>query len=270
MPSKHVFNDILAKIDRANKHIGDLDSLWDACRVAHPNRTRIERDPQSGDLHYFVEDMTPIPIQVPLIAGDAIQNLRTALDHLAWAMVKRAGGKVDTQTSFPIFESATDYADAKKGVTRKVQGLSSFAMQKLASHGPYKGGNDKLWILHRLNNIDKHRLLLTVGHDVGVRTLLPSEKRSLGAKFRVGRPGADSFKFEGMFMNFVQPITFVPLQIGDKLFSVDATDADENMQFSIDIAINETGTLRGIPLILILRLISAEVSLIVNDFAPFL
>jgi hypothetical protein len=270
MPSNHVFNDILAKLDRANKHISDLNSLWDACRVAHPNLLRIERDPQSGDVHYFVEDMTPIPIEISLIAGDSIQNLRTALDHLAYAMVERAGGKVNSQTSFPIFKSAADYADAKDGVTRKVSGLSSFAMQKLALHQPYKGGNDKLWILHCLNNIDKHRLLLTVGHDVGVRSLLPSEKRTLNTTFAVGRPGAATLKFEGMFMNFVQPITFMPLQIGDKLFTLAATDADENMTLSIDIAINEAGILRGMSLILILRLISAEVSLIVNDFAPFL
>jgi hypothetical protein len=121
-----------------------------------------------------------------------------------------------------------------------------------------------------LNNIDKHRLLLTVGHDVGVRSLLPSEKRTLDAKFRVGRPGTAPLKFEGMFMNFVQPKTFVPLQIGDKIFTVAATDVDENMKLSIDIAINEAGILRGIPLILILRLLSCEVSLIVNDFAPYL
>lgn len=28
---------------------------------------------------------------------------------------------------------------------------------------PYKGGNDPLWMLYRLNNIEKHRLLITVG-----------------------------------------------------------------------------------------------------------
>src|SRR5438132_5583994 len=28
---------------------------------------------------------------------------------------------------------------------------------------PYKGGNDVLWQLHELNNVDKHRLILTVG-----------------------------------------------------------------------------------------------------------
>jgi hypothetical protein len=31
---------------------------------------------------------------------------------------------------------------------------------------PYKGGNDVLWQLHELNNVDKHRLILTVGSAV--------------------------------------------------------------------------------------------------------
>jgi len=29
-----------------------------------------------------------------------------------------------------------------------------------------KGGNDVLWQLHELNNVDKHRLILTVGSAV--------------------------------------------------------------------------------------------------------
>ena len=31
---------------------------------------------------------------------------------------------------------------------------------------PYGGGNDFLWRLHGLNNIDRHRLLFTVGKDI--------------------------------------------------------------------------------------------------------
>ncbi len=30
---------------------------------------------------------------------------------------------------------------------------------------PYKGGNDLLWGIHELDNIDKHRSLFTVAHD---------------------------------------------------------------------------------------------------------
>ena len=264
-------DDVLAKINRANKHIGDLESLWAACGKAHPNGLRVERDPQSGEVHCFVEDLTPIPVEISLIAGDAIQNLRSALDYLACGMVEKIDPtKVNTQTSFPIFKSAVDYANPKDGVTRKVPGLSLVAMQKLDMLQPYKGGHENLWILHSLNNIDKHRLLLTVGLDVDIRTLLPSEKATLSAKFVIGNPNAQFLKFEGMFMNFVQPKTFSPLKVGDKLFTLAASDADENMQLAIDVAINERDILRGVPLVLILRIISAEVSSIARDFEPFL
>jgi hypothetical protein len=30
---------------------------------------------------------------------------------------------------------------------------------------PYKGGNEPLWRIHELNNIDKHRSLFSVAHD---------------------------------------------------------------------------------------------------------
>ena len=39
-------------------------------------------------------------------------------------------------------------------------------LAKIDAVQPYKGGNDLLWAIHKLNIIDKHRLLLTVGSAV--------------------------------------------------------------------------------------------------------
>jgi hypothetical protein len=271
MPNKHVFYDILAKFNRANKHISDLEALWAACRESHPSGIRIERDPQSGDVTYFVGDITPIPVEASLIAGDALQNLRSALDHLALAMMRKSKANISTQSGFPIFDSAEDYADPKRGAARKIGGIHDLALQEIDRLKPYKGGNEKLWFLHRLNNIDKHRLLLTVGHYVAASTLSPSEKRKYNAAYRLGQPDSEPMKFEGLFMHFAPTVgTFVPLKVGDKLCTVSSADADQDMQFSIDIALNEPGVLRGTSLIMVLQLISSEVGHIVNNMGRFL
>jgi hypothetical protein len=39
------------------------------------------------------------------------------------------------------------------------------AIERIERLKPYKGGNDPLWRIHELDNIDKHRTLLTTHHD---------------------------------------------------------------------------------------------------------
>src|SRR5258705_31662 len=45
----------------------------------------------------------------------------------------------------------------------KIKGVNQAGVAIFDATKPYKGGDDRLWALHRLNNIDKHRLLLTAG-----------------------------------------------------------------------------------------------------------
>jgi hypothetical protein len=270
VPKRLVYYDIVAKIERANKHINEFVSLWTSCGIAHPNKTRIERDPQSGDATFYVADMTPIPPDVSIIAGDAIQNLRSALDHLVYAMMTKAGAKITTQTGFPIFDTFALYSNPKSGALRKIGGLGKLATQEIDRLKPYKGGNDNLWLLHKLNNIDKHRLLLTVGHSVVGSTMLPSDKARIISAYRVSHPNSPDPEIKGAYLNFGPSSLPQFPEIGDKLCTVPASDVNENMEFLIDIAINERDVARGALLSLILKIIGSEVQLIVNDMARFL
>jgi hypothetical protein len=47
------------------------------------------------------------------------------------------------------------------GALPKTEGIPAGAVKLIEATKPYKGGYDNLWILHELNNIDKHRLLIT-------------------------------------------------------------------------------------------------------------
>ncbi len=63
---------------------------------------------------------------------------------------------------FPIAEDFTTYEARKAG---QVEGMRDDAKRAIDAARPYKGGNDALWRIHSLNNADKHRNLLTVGHE---------------------------------------------------------------------------------------------------------
>src|SRR3990172_3595613 len=102
------------------------------------------------------------PPDIARIGGDVIQNLRSALDHLAYQLVLVGTGKPGPffHVYFPIFDSAPEY---KAGKTRQIKGMRQEAIDAIDGIKPYKGGNDTLWQLHSLNRIDKHRLILTAG-----------------------------------------------------------------------------------------------------------
>jgi hypothetical protein len=92
--------------------------------------------------------------------GDALHCARTPLDHLAYILVLADGGQPTTQTAFPIFDNRVSRSDLRG----KVKGASQQAISDILDLHPWRGGDDKLWLLHRLDIIDKHRLLLTVAN----------------------------------------------------------------------------------------------------------
>lgn len=154
-------NRIRIKIERAKKHLRDLDA-----QLA-----------EFGDLeqHVLLGDVNPatgasvketnlrvLPADAIGAAGDIAHNLRTALDHLAYQLVLANGGTPTKQTGFPIFEDVTAYDRYK---ARKVEGMSPLAIEAIDSLKPYGGGNEPLWRLHQLDNIDKHRMLFAIDNN---------------------------------------------------------------------------------------------------------
>jgi hypothetical protein len=96
-----------------------------------------------------------------LVAGEAIHQLRSSLDHLAWQLVEANGGTPGTHTGFPIHEVPPK---DKRAFTAKVKGMSTSAENLVEATQPYHSRNDGLWKLSKLDNFDKHNLLLVVGY----------------------------------------------------------------------------------------------------------
>jgi hypothetical protein len=150
-----------AKIERAEKHIAELEDELLRFGNIDPYKFGPQRDPNTRELLYRMIEVAPPPRTIAPIAADALQNLRSALDHLISAFVPSP----NSFTGFPIFNPAkTD----NSYLGRKINGISPAGRQIVEALKPYKGGNDVLWRLHELNRIDKHRTLVTVASSLGV------------------------------------------------------------------------------------------------------
>jgi hypothetical protein len=96
------------------------------------------------------------------MTGDAVHNLKCALDH-AWhrTIGSLAPSAVTKFAKFPVYPSRNALEDALKG--RKIDVASpklfELVMTKIE---PYKGGHEAIWPVHRLDILDKHRVLLPV------------------------------------------------------------------------------------------------------------
>jgi len=90
-----LFQNSKLKIERAKKHISDLNFEINGFRKRNPYKFVIEQDPQSGNYALTFRVQEKEPYYLPLIIGDVIHNLRTALDILACELVQLNGGNAD-------------------------------------------------------------------------------------------------------------------------------------------------------------------------------
>ena len=85
-------NDPLAgvrlKIERAKKHINDLEADIRAFRGGNPYRVVTDEHPRTGDITYRLSITKDIPIEWSAIIGDFVHNLRSSLDLLACALIR--------------------------------------------------------------------------------------------------------------------------------------------------------------------------------------
>lgn len=256
---------VTLKIKRAKDHAAELQRQMRSFLDTNPYKVGYKHDPKSRKLIYYVTSAAPIPDCLPLIAGDVIQNLMSALDHLAYQIVCRDTNDNPPNPNwiyFPIADDVQKY-EAKKG--GKIQGASVDSFAAIDTLKPYKGGNDSLWALYRLNNIEKHRLLLTVGSQAAGINLGQLIAGSLSTTF----PAEAVAAFESMNI-FLNPADKgFPLQPGFELY---IGGADENpnpkQQFRFNVAVNEPGIAEGKPLLDLIGEFTTLVEDIVTALTP--
>ena len=149
------------KIDRAKKHFGDLELAIKAYFERKGCSVIAEYDPETKqELHRFRMNEC-IPMEWGTLIGDCVHNLRSSLDFLAHDLVINGNGTPTDQTAFPIGGDITTF---NNDVGRRLKGASPFAIGLVKRLKPYGGtdGCEMLVQMHRLNILDKHRILLPV------------------------------------------------------------------------------------------------------------
>lgn len=252
---------LLLKGYRANEHAVQLDVASGAFFNSKPYTVGIEINTNKRERSYRLVDMQPVPFPINLLVGDAIQNLRSCLDHLAHHLVSIGMGSPGPfpHVYFPISKEAKEF---EPDLLRKVKGARNDAVDAIRAIKPYKGGNETLWRLHALNNVDKHRILLTIGNGYVGRSMLPSERIEAERQFKTTNPGDPIPDYRSHIQQF--PIRMV--NKGDIILTIPEGEVEENMNLQFTIAFNEPGIVEGVPILLALHKMSSEVFDIVRSF----
>lgn len=176
----HPLEGCWAKIARANQQLDALEAeLAAGPDYADSVTFRQEFDPDASTIEITIESVPKLPLELGLAAADPMQNLRAAINYLAWELARwnlaRQGlnREPDRSTQFPIntkpraFSAhyVTDIHPDHVAIIEAVQPngaswlsqwpehvLREVDVQALASGHP-------LAILADLTNVDKHQAL---------------------------------------------------------------------------------------------------------------
>lgn len=165
------------KIDRAKRHVNDLDIIISRFDN-HSYELVAENDSEPG---YYVHKYRIVDPEitfddVSIIAGDAVNNIRAALDHAVYGCAI-ASGNANPEgwtCSFIIRRKKEDFIKAVNGCTSVPEQIRDC----LRRFEPYETGNRFLWSLHEMCNRDKHALITPalIGFDaLGIEFLGPGQ-----------------------------------------------------------------------------------------------
>lgn len=165
----HPLHSFRLKLNRAKAHAEALDAEIEAWMNRHPYELFGEYEAGPPEYYVFkVRFFEDIPPEWGILLGDFAHNARSALDHLAEALVVANTGQPGTsKTQFPIVVSPFDWP----GQLYRLEGVSERHVRMIESTQPYRRTgfqgwhtgpaalDDPLALLNRLSNVDKHRVL---------------------------------------------------------------------------------------------------------------
>lgn len=162
------------KLERAYHHINDLATQSDAFLAQKPFVMWERHERKASRKTLYVKQSKAIPPVFPLIVGDAVHNLRAALDHTLFMMAKDRSPKPH-KIQFPFAKD-----DAPNTLRNAIkEGQVEFAGKKVVEAiealRPYPNGNGGLYGVHFLDIQDKHQVLVLTDGKAMIRAGEPEE-----------------------------------------------------------------------------------------------
>jgi len=164
---------ITAKVDRAGEHFALLHKEMFLWNERKPWRL-IEQTHDQGHKHFYrLVILDPIPIRWAVILGEAIHDMRSALEQsVYWLTIDHSGHDVGG-TGFPVNSVKADFTRTKRNSTvwtpdsgmHKIRGVGNCPEAFIEWLQPYPQRRGRrvqcndLLMLHNLWNQDKHRLV---------------------------------------------------------------------------------------------------------------
>jgi hypothetical protein len=157
-----------AKLQRTGEHINQLNVEVEALLDSAPYRSIPHGDPQALEDFERMLSKIRVPPRISVLAGEAIHQTRSALDHIASALVLVNNHQTTRETQFPIYKYRPSYENESLRYEGHTRGMSWSAKALIDGLQPFKVGSawesHPLSILKALDNFNKHHaLLVTVG-----------------------------------------------------------------------------------------------------------
>jgi len=151
------------KIERANKHIADVKSLLSTLASSYVSTIELNPQPPYNEaIKHDICNRDKLVAELALLTGDAVHNLKCALDYAWIGIVERLiPSALGDFTNFPVRSTEDQLKAALKGL--QINSCAPALFDRIVRDiRPYNGGNDSIWAIHRLDILDKHKLLIPV------------------------------------------------------------------------------------------------------------
>ena len=148
-----------AKFRRAVEHRDTLDAEVNRFRRRQPYSIAHEQHPEGWHL-FLLEVREEPPLELGVILGDWLHNLRSALDNLAWQLVLLNGERPTKKTEFPIFANPRKFALGGPVGMRGMNADHQAFIERLQPYPRRRGPRHRhLETVYDLSKIDKHRTI---------------------------------------------------------------------------------------------------------------
>lgn len=154
-----MFESAIAKLNRAEFHINDLERQFKAFVERKPHRFSVKHNEETGQPVIQIRFVEPVPLVFSLIIGDAVHNIRCALDHIMWELIRWDGGALHNHLKFIVRSDKGNY----EGTCRSVDTPSDWIRQFLVGLECFEGGRGGVFVaINDIDNADKHSFVTPV------------------------------------------------------------------------------------------------------------
>jgi len=159
------------KMKWAREHTRELATLTNAWLKANPYELRSDFYPDVNVVAVTIATENP-PLRFGVMAGNIVYQLRSILDHLVCQLVVANGQEPTSVNQFPVYtpdrkviKNAAHFDQVTRdGVLLGVREEHRAAIELFQPYHRQDWATHPLAVLQRLNNIDKHNLLLAAAH----------------------------------------------------------------------------------------------------------